>query len=683
MASISEEVEALRGTKPATIKDLFATPAFSRLLAAMTVSSLGDWVGFIGVTAMVAFRGGTSVSTAFGVAGVMMARMLPAVVFGPIAGPIVDRFDRKKLMMAADGSRAIMYATMPFIGPLWGILVLSFAIECCSLLWTPARDASLPNLVPRRQLQNANSVGIMTAYGTLPIAGLIFSLLTAASRGLSVRIPYLGENPWALALWLDSFTFIFSAYMIGGLPIRSPMERRHEKLDVGKVRRDIVEGVRFLSQHQLAGAMTIGIVVGFCGMGAVISVIALFVNWSLHADVANVGVFQTTYGVGMLVGLATVGMITKLLDREHLFHLSMITAAIALFFLAMMPTVALAASIAILVGYFVGTTWVTGYTLLQESVADEFRGRTFASLTVLSRLGLFLSLTVFPLLVALVGRHHGFHIMGQSFDLSGPRVALWVASGMVLGGGLYTRHAMKKYRLTKAVPLNLIPKLRKAPPKGIFIVFEGVEGAGKGTQMERVRGFVESKGRDALLTREPGGTPLGESLREILLSHETGSLEPKTEALLFGAARAQLVATVIRPALEAGKVVLCDRYIDSSIAYQGFARGLGEPDILSLNVWATQGLFPDLVVLLHLEPESGLARAGGEADRIEAEGVDFHAKVADAFLHIASEHPERVAVIDASQPVDKVFGDVTEAIDKTLPELNEPKPAPPAPPSPA
>jgi len=254
---------------------------------------------------------------------------------------------------------------------------------------------------------------------------------------------------------------------------------------------------------------------------------------------------------------------------------------------------------------------------------------------------------------------------------------------MVLGGGLYTRHAMKKYRLTKAVPLSLIPKLRKAPPKGIFVVFEGVEGAGKGTQMERVKGFVESKGREVLLTREPGGTPLGESLREILLSHDTGSLEPKTEALLFGAARAQLVATVIRPALEAGKVVLCDRYIDSSIAYQGFARGLGEPDILSLNVWATQGLFPDLVVLLHLEPESGLARTEGAADRIESEGVDFHAKVADAFLHIASEHPERVAVVDASQPVDKVFDDVREAIDKTLPELNEPKPTPPSQPSPA
>lgn len=677
MASISEEVEALRGTKPATIKDLFRSPVFARLTAAMTVSSLGDWVGFMAVAAMVTYRADSSVVSAFGVAGVMMARMLPAIVFGPIAGPIVDRFDRKSLMIVADLSRAVMYASMPFIGPLWGIFVLSFAIECCSLLWTPARDASLPNLVPRRQLSNANSVGIMTAYGTLPLGGLVFSLLAAASRGLSVRIPYLGENQWALALWLDAFTFIFSAYMVGGLPIRSPMERRHEKLDVGKVRRDIVDGVRFLRQHQLAGAMTFGIVVGFCGVGAVISVMALFVNWSLHADVATVGVFQTTYGIGMLVGLATVGIVAKVIHRENLFHLSMIVAAITLCFMAAMPTVALASAVAILLGYFVGTTWVTGYTLLQESVADEFRGRTFASLTVLSRLGLFLSLTAFPALVGLVGRHHGFHIMGQSFDLSGPRVALWLASGMVLGGGLYTRHAMKKYRLTKAVPLSLIPKLRKAPPKGIFVVFEGVEGAGKGTQMERVKGFVESKGREVLLTREPGGTPLGEGLREILLSHDTGSLEPKTEALLFGAARAQLVATVIRPALEAGKVVLCDRYIDSSIAYQGFARGLGEPDILSLNVWATQGLFPDLVVLLHLEPESGLARTGGEADRIEAEGVDFHAKVADAFLHIASEHPERVAVVDASKSVDKVFDDVKEAIDKTLPELDEPMPTRP------
>ncbi|MCJ7832109.1 MAG: dTMP kinase, partial [Actinobacteria bacterium] len=477
--------------------------------------------------------------------------------------------------------------------------------------------------------------------------------------------------PWALPLWLDAGSFLFSAWMVSQLVIRSPAVQRDERLDMSRVWRDIKEGLQFLREHPLAGVMTTGIVIGFMGVGAVLSLGPVFVSRTLDAGSAGWGVLVTTYGIGMAIGLATVGLVCKVLDREHVFYLSMISASVTLFVLASMPNLPLVAMSAVFLGIFVGMTWVTGYTLLQESVSDEFRGRTFASLAVLSRLGLFVSLAVFPTFVGIIGAH-GFDVLGQHLDMSGTRLALWVAGGMVLAGGLYTRRGMKRYRRTKAMPLKLIPKLRKSPAKGVFIVFEGVEGAGKGTQLERARGFIESKGREVLVTREPGGTELGEKLRKILLSHETGGLEPKTEALLFGAARAQLVASVIRPALEDGKVVLCDRYIDSSVAYQGFARGLGEQDVLSLNVWATQGLFPDLVILLHVEPEQGLARAG-EADRIEAEGVDFHAKVADAFLQIASEHPERVAVVDAAQSMEKVFTDVKKAIERAIPDLEKPE----------
>ncbi|MEX2421024.1 MAG: dTMP kinase, partial [Actinomycetota bacterium] len=168
-----------------------------------------------------------------------------------------------------------------------------------------------------------------------------------------------------------------------------------------------------------------------------------------------------------------------------------------------------------------------------------------------------------------------------------------------------------------------------------------------------------------------GGTPVGEQLRGMLLGHDTGHIEPKTEALLFAASRAQHVALVIRPALAEGRVVMCDRYIDSSLAYQGGARGLGEQDVLTLNVWATQGLFPDLVLLLHLEPEAGLLRSLEEPDRIELEGEDFHAKVADAYLRIAEEHPERFVVLDADQAPEDVHLQVVEALGRVLKERED------------
>jgi dTMP kinase len=143
-------------------------------------------------------------------------------------------------------------------------------------------------------------------------------------------------------------------------------------------------------------------------------------------------------------------------------------------------------------------------------------------------------------------------------------------------------------------------------------------------------------------------------------------VHPRAEALVFAAARTQLVSTVIRPALDEGKVVLCDRFVDSSVAYQGFARGVGEQDILTLNAWATDGLFADLVVLLNLEPEEGLRRTGGHPDRFEGEELAFHAKVADAYLRIAEEHPDRFSVVDAGGTPEEVHERVRECLDRVL-----------------
>jgi dTMP kinase len=216
-----------------------------------------------------------------------------------------------------------------------------------------------------------------------------------------------------------------------------------------------------------------------------------------------------------------------------------------------------------------------------------------------------------------------------------------------------------------------VPKLKRPPAPGLFVAFEGVEGAGKGTQIRMAEEHLRSQGLDVLVTREPGGTELGEKIRAVLLDPATGKLDARSEALLFAASRAQTVSTIIRPALAEGRIVICDRYVDSSLAYQGSARGLGEQDVLTLNVWATQGLFPDLVILLHLEPELGLLRSTEAPDRMELEGQDFHAKVSDAYLKIAEEHPERFVVIRADREPAEVFDDVRAALERILADREE------------
>ena len=193
--------------------------------------------------------------------------------------------------------------------------------------------------------------------------------------------------------------------------------------------------------------------------------------------------------------------------------------------------------------------------------------------------------------------------------------------------------------------------------RGVFITFEGGDGSGKSTQIQSVREWFESRGREVIVTREPGGTELGTEIRR-LVQNGPEDVDARTEALLYAADRAYHVATVIRPALERGAVVLGDRYIDSSLAYQGAARSLGVDEIASLSAWATQGLYPSLTFLLDLPPEVGARRRTDAPDRMERESMDFHERVRHEYLRLADAEPERIVVIDAVGTVDEVFSEI-------------------------
>ena len=659
MASVTEEIAALRGTRPATLRSLLRDPSFSRLYRAIAVSSLGDWIGFVAVVSLVTRIGGTA-AAGFAVSGVMLARLLPSIVFGPFAGVLVDRFDRRRLMLIADIARGIGYASLPFLPNLPYIFAMSFLIECLSLLWTPARDAIIPNLVPRRQLSNANTIALATAYATLPLGGLVFTAVAGLAGAIGQGFDYVARTPESVALWLNSLSFLFSAWMIRGLPAEKLGRGRGGRVSGGSAFADIKEGVRFLKDHAFARAMTVGIVLAFTGAGSVLSLGPIFAQNTLDAGQSGWGILVTAVGIGMAIGMASAGAIAKRIDKDVLFTTSMLVGGAALTVLAAMPTLGLAATFTVVLGAAAGATWVMGYTLLHENVDDELRGRVFGTLTVLSRLGLFLSLAGFPLLAqALPNLTFGQGV--DAFVIGSVRLAMWVGAVILLLGGLFSWRGLARSRLTRPRPLQLFPRLRKVERRGSFVAFEGVEGAGKGTQIGLARDFLVDMGYDVLVTREPGGTGLGERLRDALLA-DRDTIDSRAEALLFAASRAQHVTKVIRPALEEGKFVLCDRYLDSSLAYQGAGRGLGEHDVLSLNVWATQGLFPDLVLLLHVEPEKGLARAGDDPDRIEAEDETFHAKVADAFLRIAEDHPERFVIINADAPPHVVHERVRDAL---------------------
>jgi dTMP kinase len=190
---------------------------------------------------------------------------------------------------------------------------------------------------------------------------------------------------------------------------------------------------------------------------------------------------------------------------------------------------------------------------------------------------------------------------------------------------------------------------------GLFITFEGGDGSGKSTQSRMLVDWLQSEGHSVVVSREPGGTELGNELRDIVL-HRRGEISPRAEALIYAADRAHNIATKVRPALERGEMVVQDRYLDSSVAYQGAGRVLGGTEVRDLSLWATEGLLPDLTILLDLDESTGKARLGERTtyDRLEAEADHFHARVRAAYLTLAAEEPERFLVIDAREPVDLI-----------------------------
>jgi dTMP kinase len=202
--------------------------------------------------------------------------------------------------------------------------------------------------------------------------------------------------------------------------------------------------------------------------------------------------------------------------------------------------------------------------------------------------------------------------------------------------------------------------------KGVFVTFEGLDGCGKSTQMELLASALRERGYVVLVTREPGGTALGEAVREVLLDPKYHGMSARSEALLYAAARAHLVQQVIRPALTDGHVVLCDRYLDSSLAYQGYGRGLGTEDIITLNVWATECLFPDLTLFLDLDDAVRGTRLAAVPDRLEAEDTAFHRRVAQGFRELLDLHPHRIHRVDAAGTEAEVQLRVREIVEREL-----------------
>jgi dTMP kinase len=442
--------------------------------------------------------------------------------------------------------------------------------------------------------------------------------------------------------------------MIATLVIPSSV-RRAGRLDFGAIRRDLVEGIRFVAVHKQVRPWMLGIAFTFTAAGAVFSLGASFVREVLSGGDQGFAFLIGFLGTGMIVGLLAVGALAKRVQKDVLFSSSILLTGVSLIALAAMGSLDQAIPIASALGFFGGAAYSTGYSLMHETTRDDLRGRTFSAAYTIIRIGTLVGLGLFPFVAGLIGSHR-LDLPWGVLDLPGSRTTLWIAGLIAVGGGIVSMRAIgARAAMVRPVPVT---------SRGYFIVFEGGDGAGKSTQISGLVGWLKARGEEVVTTREPGGTAIGERIRDLLLDPSTTEMGARTEALLYAADRAQHVSEVIRPALESGRIVVSDRFVDSSLAYQGMARGLGLEEIYQISEWATGGLLPDVVFYLKLDPEEGLRRVEGERDRIESEEDDFHRRVSRAYIELAAKYPHRFVVLDAARPSSEIHRDVITALEE-------------------
>jgi dTMP kinase len=632
---------------------------FLRFFLAQLVSSLGDWIGVIAIAILAERIYGPT-----GVGIVMTARVLPGFIVGPLAGVVADRWDRKRTMVVADIMRAAVIFSLPLFENIVFLLIASAVLESLTLIWGPAKDASLPHFVPPSHLTHANSLTLIGVYGPWPVASIVFAGLASLGNFLGDNVPVLQglqQGPEALALWIDSLTFVFSAVMISTLTIPSTT-RRVGKLDISEIKRDLLEGLRFVVDHKQVRPWIVGIAFTFTAAGGVFSLGIGFVKDVLGGGNSGFAFLIGFLGMGMIIGLLAVGAIAKRVQKDVLFSASILLLGAGLIGLASMGNLSAAIPVASALGFFGGAAYSTGYSLMHEHTEDDLRGRTFGAAYTVIRIGTLVGLGLFPLMAGLIG-NHVLNIGDFQLLLPGSRTTLWLAGLVAIGGGVFSMRAIKERWRAPAAPRHA---------RGYLIVFEGGEGAGKSTQISALVKWLEARGDEVVATREPGGTALGDRIRGILLDPEAAGMDERTEALLYAADRAEHVARVIRPALDAGKIVVSDRFIDSSLAYQGLARGLGLDDIYNISEWATGGLMPDLVFYVDVDPQVGLKRVGAVRDRIEREDGGFHERVSAAYLQIAAKFPDRFVVLDGSRPQSEVHEKVKAAFEERAAEALTP-----------
>ncbi|MFF2849737.1 dTMP kinase [Streptomyces sp. NPDC058001] len=683
------------------VRALLRVPQLKRLWSAQFVGGVGDALALL-VLVVLALQaaisegsfGGGFRGVAYAVAAVFGARILATLVFGAVLlGPITSLtapgglLDRRWTMIATDGLRAALL----IVAPLWIdwtpdnalalLLVTSFVIGVAERFWTVSRESAAPSLLPPPPPEGATvrplpdhmdalrRLSLRTGFVALPLAAAGLVAVTLVENLLGAGIDWFALHQAALASYVAAGLFAASLSVVYFLELPDTQTPRARSPLEGLRRPRTGTGV----DKGRTGTIRLLVVACAAVAAAIAAAVAVAV---LHAT--DLGGGPVTFGLmvlaltgGTLVGIRTAPSVLPSLSRRRLLALAIAVTGVALLAAGLVPDSTSVLLILALAGVAAGVSANTGHILLDQETEEYRRPRTTDHLHAVVRVYVALGAVVAPLVASAIGSHrleNGKFV----FAHGGAAFTLMLVGALLLPVAAFV---LAKVDDRSGVPLrqDLREALRGGDPAqapattGFFIALEGGDGAGKSTQAEALAEWIRGKGHEVVVTREPGATPVGKRLRSILLDVSSAGLSHRAEALLYAADRAEHVDTVVRPALARGAVVISDRYIDSSVAYQGAGRDLSPTEVARISRWATDGLVPHLTVLLDVAPEAARERFTEAPDRLESEPAEFHARVRAGFLTLAAADPGRYLVVDGGQEPESVTTVIRHRLDMLLP----------------
>ena len=439
---------AIESVRPANyLERVFGSRDFFRLWIAQVVSATGDWLGLLATVSLAARLSEGSEGAA--IALVLSSRVVPGFFLATAVGVLVDRLNRKHVMVTCDLGRAAVLVTLPFVDTLVGLVVASFVLELLTLMWQPAKEATVPNLVPRHKLTAANSLNVAAAYGMFPVAAGLAALLSKAAEAMADEgwVTTLRLNEEGLAFYVDALTFLVTALIIWriAIPARTKQERRAAKrgsLDLGGAVRELREGWQLIAADPVVRAVNVGLATGVMGGGMLVPLGAVFVDEVIVGREADFNLVLFSLGIGMAVGVLTATMAQNRVRKAVVFASCLCGSGVVLFGAAMVDRLSLMVPLVTLLGVLAGPVYVLGFTLLHERVANEMRGRIFAALFVLVRLCLMVALAVAPLLADLLDRlsqrlwDAEVTVLGGLLPIPGVRLTLWLAALIIASAGV-------------------------------------------------------------------------------------------------------------------------------------------------------------------------------------------------------------------------------------------------------